>query len=196
MGLQQQNRAAGRWCHCRAKKAGMQVATYGLLVTFLFGGLLVVPLSAEAQQAIFIVRHADQLDDSSDSPLSEAGHQRAKALAVVLKDAGITAIYTSEYQRTIQTADYLATALGLPTTEVPRQDTEDLISRLREGHSKDILLVVTHSGSLRAAGTSVPTLLKELGHTAGVKIERSEYDTIFVVLPKSDGPPAVLRLRY
>lgn len=197
MTWQQQGRAGGRLCLCRAKQARLQVATSALLVT-LAVAVLGVPLPSEAQRAVFIVRHAEQLDDSSDSSLSEAGQQRAKALAGVLKGAGIMAIYTTETRRTIQTADPLVTALGLPATVVPRKDTEDLIRRLRERHSQDILLVVAHSGSLRGAGAgmTVPAMLKGLGHPAEVKIERSEYDTIFVVVPKNDGPPVVLRLRY
>jgi hypothetical protein len=197
MGWQQRSRAVSRWCPSRTRGANLALATAGLLVTFALV-LLVMPQSAEAQRAIFIVRHAEQLDDSSDSPLSEAGRQRAKALVGVLKDAGITAIYTTETQRTIQTAEPLVTALRLPAVVVPRKDTEDLIRRLRERHSQDIVLVVAHSGSLRGAGAgmTVPALLKGLGHPAEVKIGRSEYDALFVVLPKSEGPPAVLRLRY
>ena len=195
MGWQQQSQDAGRWCLCRTRGMRSRLATSGLLVTLVLG-FWGVPLSAEAQRAVYIVRHAEQLDDSSDSPLSEAGQKRAKALGAVLKDAGITAIYTTETRRTIQTADPLVTALALTAFVVPRKDTDDLIRRLRERHSQDIVLVVAHSGSLRGAGAgmTVPALLKGLGHPEEVKIERSEYDTIFVVLPRSDGRPGVLRL--
>ena len=196
MGWQAQSRAVGRWCLCRIRGAHLRLTTAGLFIPFALV-LLGVPQSVEAQRAVLIVRHAEQLDDSSDSPLSEAGHQRAKALVGLLKDAGITAIYTTETQRTIQTAAPLSTALGLPAIAIPRKETEDLIRRLRERHSQDIVLVVAHSGSLRGtgAGMTVPALLKGLGYPEEVKIERSEHDTIFVVMPKSDGPPAVLRLR-
>ncbi|MBI4589326.1 MAG: histidine phosphatase family protein [Candidatus Rokubacteria bacterium] len=158
--------------------------------------ILATPFGADAQRAVLVVRHAEQLDDSTDSLLSEAGQRRAKALAVALKDAGITAIYTSEFQRTIQTAAPLATALGISATVVPRKDTEELIRRLRERHSQDIVLVVTHSGSLRAHGTTVPALLKALGHLEEVRIPRTEYGSLFVIVPKSEGPPVVVRLRF
>jgi len=52
---------------------------------------------AYAQRAVFLVRHADRLDQSEDSPLSQAGEERAQRLASLLKDAGITAIYTSQF---------------------------------------------------------------------------------------------------
>jgi hypothetical protein len=39
-------------------------------------------------------------------------------------------------------------------------------------------------------------LLKALRHPAQIKIPETEYDNLFVVFPKSDGPPTVLPLRY
>jgi hypothetical protein len=52
-------------------------------------------------------------------PFSEAGQARARALAGLLKDAGITAIYTSEFQRTIRTAEPLAVALKIAPVSHP-----------------------------------------------------------------------------
>src|SRR6185437_4091132 len=58
---------------------------------------------AAAQDAIFVVRHAERADASADSPLSPEGEARAARLAALLKDAGITRIYTTDRKRTIQT---------------------------------------------------------------------------------------------
>jgi hypothetical protein len=35
-----------------------------------------------------------------------------------------------------------------------------------------------------------------LGHTAEIKIPETEYDNLFVLFPKIEGPPTVLRLRF
>jgi hypothetical protein len=43
---------------------------------------------------------------------------------------------------------------------------------------------------------SVPALLKLFGHPVDIKIEPTEYDNLFVLVPKETGPPTVLRLRY
>jgi broad specificity phosphatase PhoE len=50
---------------------------------------------------------------NSHAPLTEAGQRRARALATVLQDAGLTAIDVSEFQRTRQTAEPLAQALQI-----------------------------------------------------------------------------------
>ncbi len=41
-----------------------------------------------------------------------------------------------------------------------------------------------------------PRILNALGHPVDIKIQRKEFDNLFVVVPKSEGPPVVLRLRY
>ena len=48
-----------------------------------------------------IVRHAEKAaSDGKDPDLSPAGRARAEALVRILKDSGITAIFTSEFKRT------------------------------------------------------------------------------------------------
>lgn len=154
--------------------------------------LLLVPATLSAQQAIFVVRHAERLDDSNDSPLSEAGVKRAQVLATLLKDAGITAIYASGMQRTIKTAEPLAQALKLDVKRVPQYDGTDveaLASTLRAKHAQDVVLVVGHSNTM-------PALVKALGSPETIKIGKDEYDVVFLLAPKNPGPPTLLRLRF
>src|SRR5262245_40514625 len=77
--------------------------------------LLFSPRLSVAQQAIFLVRHAETVAPKGTDarPLSETGKQRAEVLAKLLKDAGIKAIFTSDLERTIKTAEPLAQALRI-----------------------------------------------------------------------------------
>lgn len=145
--------------------------------------------TAYAQQAVFLVRHADRLDASEDTPLSKAGEARAQLLARLLKDAGVTAIYTSHFQRTIKTAEPLATSLQIKPVNIPTGDNAGLFKRIRTDNRDDIVLIVGHD-------KSVPALLKLFGHPADITIAPTEYDNLFVLVPKDGGPPMVLRLRY
>jgi broad specificity phosphatase PhoE len=142
-----------------------------------------------AQQAIFLVRHAEQSPDVDDPPLTEVGHRRAQALAQVLKDAGINVIYTTEHGRSIQTAEPISKSLNIESKRLPVRDIDGLIARLRTQHLNDRVLVVSHSLTL-------PRLLKALGYPQDITIASKEYDSLFVIIPKSDGSPLVLRLRY
>ena len=144
---------------------------------------------AEAQQAIFLVRHAEQSVETDDPELTEAGKKRAQALASVLKDVGINVIYTTDRRRAIQTAEPLEKSLNIESKRLPLRDVDGLVARLREQGDHDRILVVNHSLAL-------PRIMKGLGYPAEITIPLNEYDNLFVLVPKSDGSPSLLRLRY
>ena len=153
--------------------------------------LVLLPWS-EAQQAIFLVRHAEKIDDTmngKDVPLSKAGEERARLLAQMLKNSGITAIYASKALRTQKTAAPLARALGLEVKILDQDDPRAVVERLRSKNSKDVVLIVGHSDTL-------PDILNQLGYGPKLKIHRDDYSNLFVVIPRGDKPPTVLRLRF
>jgi len=70
-----------------------------------------------AQPIVVIVRHAEKAANGGNDPdLSSAGRARAEALARILKDSGITAIFTSEFKRTQETAVPTATSAHVTPT--------------------------------------------------------------------------------
>jgi phosphohistidine phosphatase SixA len=150
-----------------------RVAIAAFLVISTAGPLL-------AGQAAFVVRHAERADAgtagagmmANDPELSDAGRARAEALATALKDAGITAIYATQFRRTQQTAAALAKALGLTVTVVPANDTKALVEKIKA--STGNTLVVGHSNT-------VPEVIRGLGVATEVKIGENEYDNLFVV---------------
>ena len=152
--------------------------------------LLTVPVGA--QQAIFVVRHAERADAgtsgaammATDPDLSEAGRARAQALATMLRDAKITAIYTTEYNRTRQTAEPLGKALGIQPTVVQARDTTGLLEKIKSGGNA---LVVGHSNT-------VGTVIQQLGVAEPVKLSEEEYDNIFVVVRGEK--PVLVRLHF
>jgi broad specificity phosphatase PhoE len=162
----------------------------GVIVALAFG-LLSAPCIADAQQVVFLLRHAEQASgsDVDDPTLTEMGQRRARTLVTVLKDAGVTAIYTSESQRTIQTAEPLTQALQIESKIIPRRDIDSLLERLRTQHVDGRVLIISHS-------LTIPHVLKALGHLEEVIIERTEYDRLFVIVPKPTGPPLVFVLRF
>ncbi len=67
---------------------------------------------------VILVRHAEKelnpTNPTNPNLRDPAGKDRAEILVDVAKDAGVTAIYTTEFCRTSQTAQPLANQLGLP----------------------------------------------------------------------------------
>jgi phosphohistidine phosphatase SixA len=142
-------------------------------------------LGAGAQPTVFIVRHAEKADSSPDPDLSAAGKARAERLAQMLKDAGITDIYATDFKRTQQTAAPLAQTLATPVTTISAKDNAALVSKLR-GLSGNAL-VVGHTNT-------IPDLLKALGIVAPIKIAESDYDDLFVV--ELAEKPRLIHLHY
>jgi phosphohistidine phosphatase SixA len=142
--------------------------------------------NAFAFQSIYIVRHAEKLDDSKDPELSEAGKARAQTLAKALRDANIGAIYTSEYLRTIKTAAPFAEATKIKPTAI--NDSAKLIKALKEDKSSKSALVVGHSNT-------VPDVLKAFGSSDKVEIGETEFDRLYILTP-GKGKPVVNLIRY
>lgn len=144
---------------------------------------MMVPIVAEAQMVI-VVRHAERADGGagtassmtggSDPELSEAGKARAQKLAAMLGDAGIVAIYTTEFRRTKDTAAPLAAKTGVKPEAVSSRDASVLVTKIKS-HGTGAVLVVGHSNT-------VPQIVKALGGSA-VTVADDEYDSLFFVAP-------------
>jgi broad specificity phosphatase PhoE len=160
---------------------------------------------AAAAQVIFVVRHAERAEAAAmtpapkdqpaghgmmiadDVPITPAGRERAKRLAAILRSSGIKRIYTTEYQRTRQTAAPLAEALHLKPIMTAAKDMDPLVAALER--LTEPALVVGHANT-------IPDLLRKLGVTGQVAIGDDEYDNLFVVVRSGTGPATLVRLRY
>lgn len=165
--------------------------TLTVAVALVLLGALAAP--ARAQRAIFIVRHAERADAgmnaTPDPLLSAAGQARAARLADMLLNTGVTAIYSTEYQRTIRTVQPLAQRLGLEVQQVPAKNTTALIAHIRRSKPSDVVVVAGHSNT-------VPEILKALDDPEPFTIKDDEYDNLFVVVPRKGEASVVLRLKF
>jgi 2,3-bisphosphoglycerate-dependent phosphoglycerate mutase len=142
---------------------------------------------------VFLVRHAERADAGmaaakmagADPELSDAGKARAAALAALLKDAKISAIFTTEYKRTRDTAQPLAAATGVAAAAIDSKDAAGLIDKVKA--SAGNVLVVGHSNT-------VPEIIKALGVGEPVAIPDDQFDNLFVVI--RGARPTLLRLHY
>jgi phosphohistidine phosphatase SixA len=110
----------------------------------------------------------------------------------MLRSAGLTHVFTSELRRAIDTARPTADALGLAAKALPGtpgKDVQALAATLSALKPHDRALVVGHSNT-------VPELLRALKVTAPVTIADTEYDNLFIVVPRKDAPPTLLRLKF
>ena len=143
---------------------------------------------------VILVRHAEKGDAPANDPgLTEAGAARAKALLAIARDAGVTAVITTQFARTRETARPAAEALGI-TPEVARaggsaaQHAQD-VARIVQAHAGGVVLVVGHSNT-------IPAIVAALGAPQPPPICDSEYDDLYVVTLGATSPAHVIRARY
>ena len=103
----------------------------------------------------------------------------------MLKDAQITAVYTTEYKRTRETAAPVAQSLGIQPEVIPGDDLRGLIAKLKA--SSGNVLVVGHSNTL-------PQIISALGVSSRVTVAESDYDNLFLVV--LERPPRLIHLHY
>lgn len=79
---------------------------------------------------IYLVRHCKADGQNPKAQLTEQGRQQAQALISFFESHPIEAIFTSTYDRAVQTAEPIAQSLGLPIHEDKRL-TERVFSTLQ-----------------------------------------------------------------
>ena len=141
---------------------------------------------SEKEWVIFLVRHAEKLDESADPPLNETGRARAESLAALLADAGIAHILSSDYLRTLDTAAPLAGRLGLETAQYDPRDLPGLAARISEKPGR--YLIVGHSNT-------TPQLAELLGGDPKGPITDKEYDRLYI-LTRRNAKTTTTLLRY
>ncbi len=146
-------------------------------------------IPCQAQRVLVVVRHADKIDNSHDAALSPAGELQAKRLAHVLKDAGITAIYTTQFKRTAQTARPLAELLKIAPFVYEQQDVTGVVKEIQRKHPGGAVMVVGHR-------STVPRILKQFGSRTEVALGSGEYDSLFIMNLSQGRPPTLLHLRF
>ncbi len=149
--------------------------------------LLFVSVSmAAAQPVVVLVRHAEKATNGGKDPdLSSAGRARADALARILKDSDIMAIFASEFKRTQETAAPTATLIGVTATVVPAKDTAGLVAKLHQLNGN--ALVVAH-------GDTIPNIIKALGMDRPINIPDEDYSELLIVT--LGDKPQLFRLHY
>jgi broad specificity phosphatase PhoE len=148
---------------------------------------------AQRTTTVLLVRHAEKAAlPAADPPLTAEGQERAKALVDVARDAGVTAVITTQFARTRTTAQPLAEALGL-TSEVIEarggQHAQQVADAVRSKHAGEVVLVVGHSNT-------VPAIIAALGAKQPAEICDGEYDHLYVVTIPESGSTRVIRARF
>ncbi|WP_196140738.1 phosphoglycerate mutase family protein [Aliikangiella sp. G2MR2-5] len=162
------------------------------LITISLGFLIITGATADSSQSsvnqvsatpdnntftLYFVRHAEKANEPKTDPeLTVQGHERAKNLATMLSKTALSKIYSTRYQRTLQTAAVSADIKALVVTHYDPRQLKEFADKLLQ--DKVSALVVGHSNT-------TPTLIRLIGGKAE-NIDESRYGDLFqLIIDKS-----------
>jgi phosphohistidine phosphatase SixA len=146
---------------------------------------------ASARQ-VFLVRHTERFNDGADPGLTREGEARAQALVAALRDAGITAIITTQWRRTRDTAAPLAAILRITPEVVAIDDKRPLehfqaVADAVRRHRDENVLVIGH--------ITVTNIIAALGGPRLPTICENVFSDLMVFSPAA-GDQGLLHLHY
>ena len=164
----------------------MLFAVLGAVVVFAYFATFRRPVTT-----VILVRHAEKNiePNNPDVDLSPAGQARAQEIVRMFGDAGINAIYATQYKRTQQTVKPLAEKLGLPVNQANSKNTADLVTQIRAQHSGQVIFIAGHNNT-------VPEIVAALGGPAFPVIPENEFDNLYIVTVYRTGKAKVVKLKY
>ena len=164
----------------------MLFAVLGAVVVFAYFATFRRPVTT-----VILVRHAEKVIDPNnpDPDLSPAGQARAQEIVRIFSDAGINAIYATQYKRTQQTVKPLADKLGLPVNQVNSKSTADLLAQIRSQNSGQVVFIAGHNNT-------VPEIIAALGGPTFPTIPETEFDNLYIVTVYRTGKAKVVKLKY
>jgi phosphohistidine phosphatase SixA len=160
---------------------------FRIAFTSIFLLIFTVACFAADQGTIFIIRHAEKLSTAPDALLSAAGHKRANCLAHLLGEANIQTIFTSNIQRTRQTASPLAKARHLTIQTVLKTNPDELVEKAKAAAQNGDVLIVAHQ-------ETVADIVQRLGGGTIARVGPNEFDRLTILhLTPSGATITVLR---
>jgi len=161
-------------------------AILGAVVVFAYFATFSRPVTT-----VILVRHAEKKIESNnpDPDLAPEGVERAQEIARIFADAGINAIYATQYKRTQQTVKPLSDRTGVAVTLLDANQTNELLRRIQTTYRGQTVFIAGHNNT-------VPAMVSELSGETYPVIPESEYDNLYIVTIYRFGKAKVVKLRY
>ncbi len=164
---------------------------YFFLLLFLCSLNIIV--KGQNPTVIYLVRHAEKVTTdpiNKDPQLTEKGQKRALDLAKKLKKQKLSAIYSTDFQRTKSTAQPIADKIKQSVKIYDPKLLETFIETILQENKGKKMLIVGHSN------TVLETIEAMGGKRPIEKISDNEYDFFFTVKISSNGLVEVTTEHY
>ncbi len=139
---------------------------------------------------VVLVRHAEKEQSVGDDPgLAPAGLERAGRLATLFEDAGVDALFASQYQRTQATLTPLSRRIEIALQVVDAGQPAELTEKVFSEHRGQLVLIAGHSNT-------IPDLVTRFSGLEIAPIDESDYTGIYILSLPRFGNAKLVRLNY
>ena len=137
-----------------------------------------------------LVRHAETTGSGSDPNLSTEGQERTQELIRLLRNVTLDGVYSTNFNRTRQTAEPVAIDQGLTVQTYSPFSLNPFVDGILVDHYGKTILVVGHSNT-------TPDLLNVLtGGNNFQDLPETQYDNFYLVTVFEKGRAEVTHLKY
>jgi broad specificity phosphatase PhoE len=159
---------------------------FGAVILFAYFATFTRPVTT-----VILVRHAEKKiePNNPDPDLAPEGVERAQEIARVFCDAGVNAIYATQFKRTQQTVKPLSDRTGVPVSLLDANQTDELVNRIKTSLRGKTIFIAGHNNT-------VPAIVSTLSGESYPLIPESEYDNLFIVTIYRAGKAKVVKLKY
>jgi broad specificity phosphatase PhoE len=159
------------------------------LIVFL---LFITTLSYGQEATTFIlVRHAEKaVDGGSDPVLTDVGYARAQNILGLFKDADISAIYSTNYKRTMLTVAPLSKEINKEIVIYDPRALKEFADRLLQDNQGGTVIVSGHSNTT----PSLANLL--LGEETFKQFDEDDYGNLIIITIMGGEKSKLLHIRY
>ena len=172
-------------------RAGKRIT--GLVVVLLLSGWVVACAGGApqavtgAETSIIMVRHAERTEITK--VLTAKGHARAQDLVKAVADMNISAIYSPDLERNLDTVKPLAQHLGIDITVTPAKSTplvNQIVDEMLDKHAGKTILWVGNVDNLRK-------MYWRLGGNGEGPIE---YGDLFIMKITANAPVSIVKTHF
>ncbi|HPK09882.1 MAG TPA: phosphoglycerate mutase family protein [Saprospiraceae bacterium] len=148
---------------------------------------------SKASKVWILLRHAEKdTTEVNNPPLTEIGENRANRLENILKGTQIDVIYSTLYQRCLNTAAPTAQSKALPTNIYQPAKFKPLIDSLENDKNSKYILIVGHSNTVPA----MANIILE-NNEFSKAFDDNDYDNFILITEQSTEPSkTIYKLKY
>ncbi len=166
------------------------VTNYDTVFMTLTDTVTLTEMIHDTATTFILVRHAETTGSGSNPNLSIEGQERVLELTRLLANVALDAVYSTNFNRTRQTAEPVASDQGLTVQTYNPFSLNPFVDGVLVDHHGKAILVVGHSNT-------TPDLLNVLtGGNTYEDLPETQYDNFYLVTVLEKGRAQVTHLKY